>query len=105
MLDYGQSKPFKQEAFVPHVAEASPTVRSGYWILRRLAHIQSCFVLFVDGDKVLHNSKYTFPASLRSTVKAMDQALAKSGPIRGAAECKAAAQWYMQNVDFNSIGF
>jgi len=105
LLDCGPGDVRKQEAGIPHVAEASPTVRSCYWILRRLPHLQSCFVIFADGSRVLRNTRFMFPESLRKSLAVMDRDLELSGPVRSASACQAAAQWYMHNVDFDSIGF
>lgn len=105
LIDCGADKVYKQEAGVPHIADAAPTVRSGYWLLRRLFHVKSCFIVYADGNKVLYNSKYVFPNSLRTSLAAMDKDLEALGEVRSASSCQAAANWYMQNVDFASIKF
>jgi uncharacterized protein (TIGR02145 family) len=105
MLDCGPGDIRKQEAGLPHVADVSPTVRGSYWILRRLRHLKSCFVVFSDGRKVLLNTRFVFPETLRTSLSAMDHDLESSGPVHGASACQPAAQWYMQNVDFESVGF
>lgn len=105
MLDCGGGDIRKQESGLPHIADSKPTVRSGYWLLRRLPHIRSCFIIFANGSKVLYNERYKLPSSMKNELIRMDYDLKRSGPISSAAECQPAAQWYMQNVDFESIGF
>jgi hypothetical protein len=95
----------RQEAFAPHIADKEPGVRNPYWILRRLPHLKSCFVVFAAGDRLIHNARFEFTDSLRSTIATMNHDLEASGPVRNESSCQAAVQWYMQNVDFNSIGF
>lgn len=105
LLDCGQGDIRKQESGIPHVAEDSPTVRSGYWILKRLAHLESIFIVFADDAQILHNVRYEFPASVRNALKAMGRGLEKSGPVKSVDSCQAAASWYTENIDFESITF
>lgn len=105
LIECSPDKIYKQEAGIPHIADDAPTVRSGYWILRRLPYVKSCFIVYTDGSKVLYNSKFVFPKSLRTSLAAMDKDLEALGAVRSAASCQAAANWYMQNVDFEAIKF
>jgi len=80
MLDCGPGDIRKQEATIPHASDASPAVRSGYWILRRMAYLEDCFIVFADDARVLHNIRYKFPTDLKNALTSMARDLERSGP-------------------------
>jgi hypothetical protein len=100
-LDNGQFGEF----FVPHLAEEEPTMNANYWLLRRLANEQYCFIVICRGNTVIRNERYLFPSKLMKTLSKMESDLIKTGPISSLAQSQEAAQWYMKNSDENTLKY
>lgn len=93
------------EGVIPHLAEAQPGVRNGYWILRRMAHVSSMILAFADGHKVIYSSRYRIPAEERRSLSAMADELERSGPATDRVAVQQAADWHVQNFELDSIRF
>lgn len=105
MLDWGNDDIWPHEEFIPHVGAEIPAVLDNYWVLRRLAVIDSCFIVLADmqSGEVLHNERYIFPQTLRSKIRAMDNDLRRMGPTVDIDECLAAGNWYVEKYTLDSV--
>ena len=87
------------EFFLPHLAGGDARLDQGYWQLRRLGQEDYCFVVATKVNKVTWNSRYRFPAALRTKLANMAKDLTANGPVASAQQSHAAAQWHMDNSD------
>lgn len=97
------SNPYKGEGFLPVRPPETVNPSSGYWLIQRLSHVEGCFLVLADGDKVLFNSRYAFPHSLRSTLAAFAE---KASRLPGKTDRQAfekAIRWYQENSDISAI--
>jgi hypothetical protein len=100
-LDNGQF----QEFFIPHLTEGAPKINSNYWLLRRLATEQFCFIVINRGSSVVRNERYMFTPKLLNTLSEMGSDLIESNSALSMSQFKIAVQWYMQNSDESSLKY
>lgn len=106
MVEDDPSDPFKAEGSIAPVVVEKDVPNAGYWLLKRLALLRSCFLVLADGDTVLYNRRYLFPDSFVATLKTISQKMTyqKVGPDQGAA-IQRAMRWHEQNFDMARIRF
>ncbi len=100
-LDNGQFAEF----FIPHLAESEAKVNTNYWLLRRLAREQYCFIVINRGRSVIRNERYMFPQTLIRTLQKMESDLISGGPAASMSQFQSAAQYYMQHSDESSLKY
>jgi len=103
MLDNG----VVQEGVVPHSSEDKATVRAGYWLLRRLADEDYCFIVITYGEKILVNQRYFFPQPLKDKLRKMGEELKKITPLCPGKldELQKSAQWFTDKYDINMFKY
>ncbi len=78
--------------------------RTGYWLIRRIFELESIFVCYVNGNKVLYNRRYNFPKTLFPKLKEIKKKLSNIElPLDYDTKFKQAAQWYMNNSNLDDI--
>jgi len=96
--------PWRQECFlaISHKKDVSPA--DGYWLIQRLRHSGSCFIVLSDGNEVLYNSRYIFPNSLKSNLQLIaDKYEKKSTKEQSPTEFSKAQEWHMNHFDMGKI--
>ena len=78
--------------------------QTGYWLIRRFCEIESVFICYVNGNKILYNRRYHFPKTLFPKLKKIKKKLVKMElPSDYDTKFKQAAQWYMNNSNLDDI--
>ena len=103
LVEDNPSDPYKDEGILPTFIPGEVTSASGYWLLQRMSQINSCFLILSDGDRVLYNARYVFPKALKKTLSSISQKVVQLGAKQDVQAFQKAIQWYMQNVDINSV--
>ncbi len=104
MVEDDPFDPFKAEGTIAPIVVEKDVPNSGYWLLKRLALLRSCFLVLADGDTVLYNRRYLFPDSFVATLNTISQKMTyqKVGRDQGAA-FQRAMHWHEQNFDMARI--
>ena len=75
--------PARYEGMLPTFVPTGPAYPdSHYWLLQRLAHLGSCFLVLADGNQVIYNSRYVLLESFKNKLSDF----LKKINIRAAAE-------------------
>lgn len=94
--------PLKFEAFLPTFEGISP--KSSYWLLQRLSRIASCFIVVVDGAKVIYNGRYIFPPTVKDELHRIAARVAQLGEkAQNTDAFEQALRWHMNNFDIGRI--
>jgi len=97
--------PFRVEAFLPTFVPTEVDPDSGYWLLQRLNHMNSCFLVLVDGERVLYNARYIFPGRVKATLRLFAERVVQRAEGRDLSAFQRACQWHMSKFDMNSLRF
>ena len=97
--------PYIAEAFLnPSVSdEVNPL--AGYWLIQRLANLGSCFIVLVDGYKVLYNRRFLFSEKLRDELKRISERVVKEAPQLDEEAWRSAISWHTTHFDLSTIKF
>jgi hypothetical protein len=105
LVEDDPARPYKGESFLATFLPDHPVPASGYWLLQRLSHLGSCFLVLADGDRVLYNRRYTFPESLQATLGTIAERIAGQAAPQDTAATQRAFQWHMNTFDMDRIRF
>jgi len=105
VVEDNPADPYKAEAFLPIFYPSETIPLAGYWLLQRLNHMASCFIILVEGQRILYNRRYRFPTELRSTLSNISKKIASQKEKKSESGFKMACQWHMQNFDLNNVRF
>lgn len=94
---------YRKEAFLPLVAPPRPEPRSGYWLLQRLAHARSAFVVVARQGEALFNRRWVFPERERLRLRVWAAKL-RQYPVRmDHAGFRDACAWQQRRVDLTRM--
>jgi acyl carrier protein len=105
LVEDNPADPYKPEAFLPAFVPDEVAPQSGYWLLQRLSHLGSCFIVLAEGDEVLYNRRYLFPEALQSTLRSIVEKMVRKAARKDPAAFQQACQWHMENFDMKRIRF
>lgn len=78
--------------------------RQGNWLIRRFCEVESIFIIINDKEDVIYNKRYTFPESLKSTLKDIKLKLREVPlPHDWKQKYQLSVQWYEQNSNLDDI--
>jgi hypothetical protein len=97
------SDPYKGEAFLSVNAPDEINPASAYWILQRMCHINSCFIILTDGHNILYNSRYIFPEPLKSTLSTISEKMVRQSNKMDPMAYQRACQWHMNTFDMKNV--
>jgi hypothetical protein len=97
------SDPYKGEGFLPTSVPNEMAPASGYWLLRRMCKINSCFIIFTDGQSVVYNSRYVFPDSLKTNLNNITEKMIRAAAAPNNQAFQQACQWHMNNFDLKYV--
>lgn len=98
--------PYRQEFFLPTGKPEGISATGGYWLLQRLARLESALIILVMGDQVRYARRYVFPLQMRSGLGEIAARIAKDPrPTKTVEDFQRAVQWHMDHFDFNAIRF
>jgi acyl carrier protein len=103
VIEDNPADPWKGESFLPTGVPEKATPASGYWLLQRMCHASSCFIILTDGHNVLYNSRYVFPDTLRSTLSAISDKMESQSARHDSRAFQQASQWHMNNFDMRRV--
>jgi len=103
VIEDNPADPWKGEGFLPTNVPDKTTPASGYWLLQRMCHISSCFIVLADGQNVLYNARYIFPDTLRSTLLAISDKMIRQSAKKDPMAFQKACQWHMNSFDMRRI--
>ena len=103
IIEDDPADPFKGEAFLSTFVPTEMSASSGYWLIQRMKALSSCFLVIVDGPRVLYNRRCVFPDSLRSKLAAIARTTAERRAKVDLAAFTNACQWHMQHFDMRNI--
>jgi len=105
LIEDDPENPYVAEAFLnPSITdEVNPF--SGYWLIRRLTTLSSCFVVLTDGHKILYNRRFVFPDSLRRELKTISERILEERPRLDEKTWRSAIQWHTQHFNMKNIRF
>ena len=105
LIEDDPENPYIAEAFLnPSVSdEVNPF--AGYWLIQRLANLASCFIVLVDGYKILYNRRFLFPEKLRDELKSISETIVKKAPQLDEEAWRAAIDWHTTHFDLGTIKF
>jgi len=95
--------PWRGESFLPTFVPSEVSPSSGYWLLQRMSHIPSCFIILADGHNVLYNTRYVFPDALRSTLQTISDKVVHQSARQDPIAFEKAYQWHVNNFDIRRI--
>lgn len=106
LVEDNAASPYRQEFFLTSGKPEPPSASSGYWLLQRLAKLDSAFIILARGDDVRYVRRYHFPPALRDKVKDIAGRLERDPkPTRSVEDFQRAVQWHMSHFDFESVRF
>jgi hypothetical protein len=99
------ANPYRAEGFLPLYHSEQALRVGGYWLVRQLADADGCFIVVADGDRVLHNRWFAFPAHVKAHLTAMAAHLDTASVAGDAAAFQQGCQWHSSTYDMDQIAF
>ena len=97
--------PYKGEGFLRTSISQPVSPRSHYWLLKRLRHLASCFLVLTDGTKVVYSTRYLIPDATRTALWMIAGRIACQPSAEDSAAFQRASQWHGQHFDLSCIRF
>jgi len=97
--------PYKGEGFLRTSISEPVSPRADYWLLKRLCHLASCFLVLTDGSKVFYNARYLIPDATRAVLWAIAGTIKREPSAADMAVFQRAAQWHGQHFDLSRVRF
>jgi len=105
LIEDDPTAPLCVEAFLTTFVPDEVTPRSGYWLIHRLAATPSCFIVLVDGQKVLYNKRFVFPKALRRELKSISEKVFRQSLRKDEKAIRSAMKWHTEHFDMSTIRF
>jgi hypothetical protein len=97
-------QPYFQELMIDPYPFSTPRPLDGYWILKRLCQLNSVWIVFNDGGKVLFNKKYDFPKTVSSELRTVKKKIDGLKVVEDHQErFTRAVHSHMEESDINEI--
>src|SRR5439155_22568598 len=79
---------------------------AGYWLLQRLARIESALIILVKSDRVQYARRYHFPPTTRAVLARLAEQIERDPrPTPELADFHRAVAWHTSHFDFESVQF
>jgi hypothetical protein len=98
-------RPYKVEGFMDISLKDKVYPESGYWLMKRLNNVDSCFILLTDGQEIFFNTRWVFPGSTKKTIASIVKKMEKNASRKTTTDFRRAQQWHMENFNMNQVHF
>lgn len=106
LVEDNPASPYRQEFFLNGDRPQKAVGLSGYWLLQRLARVDSGFIVLAKGDRVQYSRRFVFSEQLRARLNEIAVSLVNDPkPVRTIEGFQRAIQWHMDHFDFTSVKF
>jgi hypothetical protein len=105
LVEDSPTTPFKGEGFLRTSIAEPVSPRADYWLLKRLCHLASCFLVLTDGSKVFYNARYLIPDATRAALWAIAGTITREPSPADITAFHRATQWHGQHFDLSRVRF
>jgi hypothetical protein len=106
IVDDDPASPYRQEFFLNVNRPQKVNALTGYWLVQRLARLNSCLIVLARSDRVQYSRRFSFSEQARAQLDELAaQLINDPKPVAGIDGYRRAVKWHMDHFDFESVHF